>query len=172
MVHDTPHWEGFGRITPQGGLQAHGEATPEMMGRSMGIYPAGRRDGRGRITGGGDLRLPPSEHSHIFYCKQDYYGPVSGGGSEAGVEGSQLVVVAGRTGYGGDVDGGWGGVTDGAGGEGGRYRNGDRYGLSRWEDNVAHLTLGTEPNSPLDYALGLEHHHMITSMFGEHGGRL
>ena len=37
---------------------------------------------------------------------------------------------------------------------------------------VKHLTLGTEPNSPLTYAPGLELHHPIMSNFGDPGGRL
>ena len=64
----------------------------------------------------------------------------------------------------------WSGGTDEGGvlyiwyGEGGR--------LSRWEDNVANITLGTETNAPLAYATGLEHHHPIISMLGELGGQL
>ena len=56
------------------------------------------------------------------------------------------------------------------GGVDGRGRDGDR--LSWWEDNVANLTLGTEPNAPLAYALVLEHHHPILSEIGDPGGRL
>ena len=33
-------------------------------------------------------------------------------------------------------------------------------------------TIGTEPNAPLTYALGSEHHHPIMSKLGGHGGRL
>ena len=40
------------------------------------------------------------------------------------------------------------------------------------EDNVANVTLGTEPNSPLAFALGLEYHHPIMSTLGDPGGRL
>ena len=58
--HDTAHWESFGWIPPQGGLQADGEATSERTGRSMGLSPAGGRDGGGGIAGGGDLCLPLS----------------------------------------------------------------------------------------------------------------
>ena len=49
---------------------------------------------------------------------------------------------------------------------------------SRWrriksgENNVANITLGTEHNAPLTYALGLEHHHPIMSTLGYPGGRL
>ena len=60
------------------------------------------------------------------------------------------------------------------GGEGGdghdRYKDGDR--LNRWEDTVANVTLGTEPNSHLASAPGLELHHLIMSIIGGHGGRL
>ena len=58
------------------------------------------------------------------------------------------------------------------GGGGGDGRDGDEDGLSRWEDNVAHVTLGIDPNSPLAYALELELHHLIMSMLGEQGGQL
>ena len=72
----------------------------------MGIYPSEGRGGGGGISGGGNLCLLPPEHSSTIYCNQAHYGPVSGGGAEAGVKGDQTVVVAGRTVCGGDVDGG------------------------------------------------------------------
>ena len=59
----------------------------------------------------------------------------------------------------GVADGSFGGGTyKGAGGDG---QGGDRDGniLSQWEDNVVNLTLGKEPNYPLAYNMGLEHHH-------------
>ena len=40
------------------------------------------------------------------------------------------------------------------------------------EDNVANITLGTEPNTPLAFALGLEYHHPIMSTLGDPRGRL
>ena len=81
------------------------------------------------------------------------FGPVSSGGTEAGVKVSQSVVGAGRLGLGGDANVGSGGGTDrGGGGDG---QGGDGCRLSWWEDNVAKLTLGTEPNYPLAYAPGL-----------------
>ena len=116
----------------------------------MGPSTAVGRDGRGVISGGGDLRLPPPENSCTVYCDQAHYGPVSGGRAEAGVKGGQEVVGSGWTGFGGDMDGSSQGGTDGGGGG----RDGYRDGLSRWEDNVAHVNLGTEPNTPLAYALG------------------
>ena len=78
------------------------------------------------------------------------------------------MVGAGRFGCGGDADGGPGGVTDVGGGVDGRDGDGD--GISRWEDNVAQVTLGTEPNAPLAYDPGLEHHHPIMSTLREPGG--
>ena len=114
--HDTPHWEGLGRIPPQGGPQADGEETSERTGRSMGLPPAGGSDDRGGTTVGGDVRLLPLEHSHTVYCDQAHYGPVSVGGAGAGFKGDQVVVGGGRTGCGGDADGGSGGGTDGGGG--------------------------------------------------------
>ena len=58
--------------------------------------------------------------------------------------------------------------------EGGKgYRqDGDKDGLSRWEDNLAHATLGMDPNDPLAYAPGLELHQPIMSTIGETRGRL
>ena len=38
--NDTTHWEGFGRITPQGVPQADGETTLDRMGWWMGVSPA------------------------------------------------------------------------------------------------------------------------------------
>ena len=62
---------------------------------------------------------------------------------------------------------------------GGTYRGvrGDRQGgegdrIIRWEDNIENLTLGKEPNSPLDYDPLLEHHHPIISTLGQLEGRL
>ena len=92
---------------------------------------------RGRyiiITEGGDLRLPPPEHSKIVYCYQYHYEPVSSGGEASRVMGVQSVVEIGRLGLGRDADYGLGGGTDGGGGVDGR--DGDEDGLTRWEDNA------------------------------------
>ena len=72
-----------------------------------------------------------------------------GGGAEVGVKADQAVVGAGLIVCGGDADGGSGVGTDGR--VGGDEQDGDGDGLSRWEDNVAHITLGTETNDPLAY---------------------
>ena len=69
------------------------------------------------------------------------------------------MVGTGRGGYGRDADGGSGGRTDGGGG--GNIR--DRDGLNWWEDNIANITLGTEPNDPLAYAPVLQHNHPAIS---------
>ena len=53
----------------------------------MGLSPAGGCDGRGKIIGGGYLRLPLPEHSSIVYCNQAHYRPVSGGEAEDRVKG-------------------------------------------------------------------------------------
>ena len=59
----------------------------------------------------------------------------------------------GRTGFGGDADGGSGdGMYVGGGGDG-RGRYGDV--LSWWEDNIAHVTLWAETNDPPAYDTGL-----------------
>ena len=67
------------------------------------------------------------------------------------------MVGAGRTGFGGDADGRSRGGTVGGVGVDGQDRDGDT--LSWWEDNIAHVTLGTDTNDTLAYALGLELHH-------------
>ena len=58
MGHEPPHWEVVRKIPPQGGLQADGEETLAIKVQRIDIHPAGGRDGGGRATGGGDLRLP------------------------------------------------------------------------------------------------------------------
>ena len=63
MGNANAHKEGSGRIPPQGGLQADGEITSKRMGMCMSVSPAVGRDGGGGLTGGGDLRLLPPEHS-------------------------------------------------------------------------------------------------------------
>ena len=64
MDGKSPHNEDVGRIPPQGGPQTDGEEILEREGRRVGIPLSGRSDGGGRTEGGGDLRLPPPEHSH------------------------------------------------------------------------------------------------------------
>ena len=131
----------------------------------MGLYPARRSDGGGRIAGGLEICLPPPEHSSTVYCNRAYYGPVSGDGAEDSVKGDQSVVGAGRNGCGGDADGGSGGGTDGGGvGYGG---GGYRDELNWWEDTVANATLGTDPNDSIASAPGLELHHLIMSTLGD-----
>ena len=49
-----------------------------------------------------------------------------------------------------DADVGLGGGTDR--GVGGDIKGGDGDGLNRWEDTVANLILGTDPNYPLAYS--------------------
>ena len=93
-----------------------------------------------------------------------------GSGAEAGVKGCQEVVEAVKNRFGGDADGGLVGGMDGGGG--GYIRYIERDGLSRWEDNVSHVTLGTDHNAPLVYALVLELHHPSMSNFGEQGDQL
>ena len=61
---------------------------------------------------------------------------------------------------------------DGRDGDGDRDRDRDRDGISRWDDNVAHITLCTEPNYPPAYAPGLEHQRVIMSTLGDTGGQL
>ena len=42
---DTTHWEGFGRIPPQGGPKDDGMTTSDQAGRWVGVFPTGRSDG-------------------------------------------------------------------------------------------------------------------------------
>ena len=95
---------------------------------------------------------------------------MSGGGAEAGDNDGQSVEGAGQFGLGGGAYSSSGGGTDG-GGVGDRW-DGDGDGLNWWGDNVANVILGTEPNSTLAYAPGLELHDSIMSMIVGHGGRL
>ena len=52
----------------------------------------------------------------------------------------------------------------------GKDRDGD--GLNWWEDIVANVILGTEPNVPLAYVPGLQLRHPIISMLGGYGCQL
>ena len=72
---------------------------------------------------------------------------------DTGSKSVQAVVVIGQVGFGGDADGGLVGRAFGGAGGDRRYENGDI--LSWWEDNVANVTIGTEPNDTLAYAPGL-----------------
>ena len=141
-------------------------------GRDSGwVYPPMvEAMGGGGIRGGGDPLLPPPEHICTVHCYQAHYGPGPGGRASSGVKCVQAVVGTGllrieRNMNGGSVDGMIGG--------GGRDRKNDEIdGLKRWEDNVARIISGTEPNAPLSSALGMELHHPIMRMTGGHGGRL
>ena len=53
MVDDPTYWEGFGRISPQGGLQADEESTLARKGRCVDIPLSGGHDCRCGPTGGG-----------------------------------------------------------------------------------------------------------------------
>ena len=86
MGPDTPHEEVFGRIPPQGGPQAERVETAEGKGQRLGLPPTGGYYGGDGISGSGDLRLLPPEHSPTVYCNQANYGPVSGISSETGAK--------------------------------------------------------------------------------------
>ena len=115
MGDNPTHWEGVGRIPPQGGLQTDGELNLVREGRRVEITPAGGRDGGVGTEGGGYLRLPPPEKTRTVHCDQAHYGPVSSGGAETGATGLQEVVIEGCGGCEGDADGILGGGTDGGG---------------------------------------------------------
>ena len=86
---------------------------------------------------------------------------------ETGTEGFQAVVVTRQGECGGVVDSFLGGGTDKGGLLGLQGEDGHR--LSWWEDDLKNLTLGTDPNAPIAYDLGLEHHHPIISTLEEPG---
>ena len=43
---------------------------------------------------------------------------------------------------------------------------------TKTKDNLMVNTIGTEPNDPIVYNLGSEHHHLTMSKIGRHGGQL
>ena len=104
MGCDLPHWEGFGRITSQGGPKDHGEVTLERKVWRMGIPPAGGRTGRGNTAGSEYLLLPPPEQSCTVYCNQAHYGPVTGSRAYIRVKDDQAVVGALCIGCGEDAE--------------------------------------------------------------------
>ena len=55
---------------------------------------------------------------------------------------------------------------------GGDIQDGDGDRLNRWENIVANIILGTEPNASLAYAPVLELRHPTMSMVGVHRGQL
>ena len=57
------------------------------------------------------------------------------------------------------------------GGRDGQYGDGDGR-LIKWEDTVAKINLGIEPNDPLDYSPRLELHHLTMGTLGSHGCQL
>ena len=116
---DAVHEEGVGQIPPQGGPQADGAANEEEVGRGIGLPPTGGCNGGGRFTGGGDLRLPPTEHSHTIYCDYTYCVTMSGGEAEAGGKGGNAMVVTRGFGFVGDADSRPGGGADRGVGEDG-----------------------------------------------------
>ena len=83
---------------------------------------------------------------------------MSGGGEASGVTGVQSVVVSGRPGLGEDADGVLGCRMGGGGGVYGWDGDGERQ-IIRWEDTVANIIVGTDPNAPLAYAPGLDLQH-------------
>ena len=89
---DTTHKEGVGKIPLQCVLQADRAETTEGTGNRLGLTPDVGCDVGERLKGGGYLHLPPPEHSFTVYCDQENYGPVSGGGAEAGATGGNRIV--------------------------------------------------------------------------------
>ena len=103
----TSHIGGRGGwIPPKRGLQAGKEETSSREGRSVGITPDGGRNCIGGTAGGGDLRLPLTEHGHTVYYDQDHCVPVSGDGAENRAKGVKAVVGTGQVGCGRDADSG------------------------------------------------------------------
>ena len=94
MGHDTEHWEGVGRVSPQGGQQAYRGATLAREGGHVEIPPNVVRDDGSGTSGGGNLRLLLLERSRTVYCNQPHYEPVYGGGADTRAMGLQEVMVA------------------------------------------------------------------------------
>ena len=101
----------------------------------MEVYPAGGGNGRGGVTGGGYLFIPPPEKIFTVNCSQAHYGPASGGVEASRVTGSQVVVGAGSPGLGGGVGVVLVGKTGGGGVGCGLDGGGDGK-IIRWEDPV------------------------------------
>ena len=49
-------------------MQADGTKTAEGAGQRLGLPPTGECDVVGGFPGGGDLRLPTTDHSSAIYC--------------------------------------------------------------------------------------------------------
>ena len=136
----------------------------------MGVPPANGSDGGLGITGGEDLHLLPQEHIITVHCNQAYYGTVSDRGEEYSghgwpIGGGNMTACTGK-------GRGWR-LKRRNGRRGGGYGDdGDGDGLNRWEDTVANVILGTEPNVPISYTTVFELHQPIMSMFGAHRNRL
>ena len=77
----------------------------------MGVSHAVRSNVGDGAIGGGDLRLPPPEHSCTVNCDQYHYGPVSGSGEASRIMCAQAVAGTGHLGLGRDDDGGSGSGT-------------------------------------------------------------
>ena len=67
MVTDAAHEEGVWWIPPHGGRQADGAETAEGMGWRLGLPPSRGCNGVDRLSGGGELHIPPPEHSRTLY---------------------------------------------------------------------------------------------------------
>ena len=130
----------------------------------MGVSPADRGDGRGRITGRGEICLLPTEHSHRSHCDHAHYGPMSCNLEVYGVKSGPSVVETERLGL-GRYSVGVLGCRMGGGGGGGGEQEFDGDGLNMWVDNVANIILGIDTNAPLAYALVSEIQHPIVSEF-------
>ena len=102
----TAHWEYLGQIPPQGGTYTDGESTTEGAVWYVRLTPNVWGEGGGAPTWGGDLRLPPPEHSLSVHQDQVHYGPVSFGRYMPRDKGFQAVVGAGGPLIGGEADGG------------------------------------------------------------------
>ena len=102
MGPDATHEEGIGGIPLWGSPQDDGATTAESSVWRLGLTPAGGCDGGGGFSGGGDLRLPPPEHSSAIYCNKDYYGNMSRRKSESRAKCGNAMVGTGGFGFEGD----------------------------------------------------------------------
>ena len=99
----------LGGVPPQGRVADIETSTQATVIWNLRVPPLG-----GRYTGScvgryGDLNIQASEYIRGIHSDAIYYGPLSGGGAEAGIAGFQGVVVAGGTNIISPMVGGWAG---------------------------------------------------------------
>ena len=88
------HWDGSGRLPPQGGPHVEGSESKEEGEWDVFLPPTVGGNVVGGSVGGGDLRCLLSEHSCTLYYNYAHYVPISSGGSMP--EGDDVEAVVGK----------------------------------------------------------------------------